>query len=365
MTRSDTTKIYPINKLVAVVTAMNAKGIAVAQALQGTGVAPHELTSSDARMSVSQLLTAYRNALELSDDPAFALRLGRSVQVTTYGLYGYALLSSPTHRTLVEFAAKYHRLMAAPSELSFRETTEGRFGIWTITPVVQESIEPELYRFLVEVSLGTITALSDTILQKPKPIRQEIRLTYSRSPDLPNYEAFFGCPVIYNQDQNELKIDGAWLDLPTPYGNKLTFATVQKMCVDSMEQMKEEVGVAGELRRMLLESAGRFPSMQAVCKRLGVEPRTFRRKLHAEGTSYGVVVNETRIDLAKRYLRDTVMTVEEIGSRIGYSDASNFRPRISAFNRLHTRILSANRLAIIAGICGYPSPLHRRATEVV
>jgi AraC-like DNA-binding protein len=325
MTRPGTLKIYPINKLVAVVAAMNAEGIAVEQALHGTGIAPHELTSSDARMSVSQLLTAYRNALALSGDPTFALRLGRSVQVTTYGLYGYALLSSPTQRALIELAAKYHRMMAAPADLSFREATEGQLGVWTVTPVVPESGEPVLYRFLVEVTLGALAALSDDILQRPQQIRQEVRLTYPRSPVLPDYESFFNCPVLFGQNQNELTINTAWLDSPTRYGNEFTFTTIQKMCADSMAKIVERTGLAGELQRILLESAGRFPTVQVICQRLGIEPRTFRRKLHAEGTSYGVVVNETRVDIAKGYLRDTVMTVEEIASRIGYSDASNFR----------------------------------------
>ena len=44
-----------------------------------------------------------------------------------------------------------------------------------------------------------------------------------------------------------------------------------------------------------------------------------------------LLMNETRVQLAKKYLRETGLTVDEIASRLGYSDASNFR---HAFRRL-------------------------------
>ena len=80
-------------------------------ALRGTGISPQDLNSPRSKMSVSQLLTAYRNALEFSRDQYFAVRLGQNVKVTTYGIYGYAMLSSPTQRALIQLALKYNRLI--------------------------------------------------------------------------------------------------------------------------------------------------------------------------------------------------------------------------------------------------------------
>jgi AraC-like DNA-binding protein len=53
--------------------------------------------------------------------------------------------------------------------------------------------------------------------------------------------------------------------------------------------------------------------------------RALRRKLEAEGTSYRELLAEVRMRLAIEYLRKTSMTSEEIASRLGYSDAANFR----------------------------------------
>ena len=59
--------------------------------------------------------------------------------------------------------------------------------------------------------------------------------------------------------------------------------------------------------------------------RLSIHPRALRRRLEAEGTSYRDLLAEVRARLAIEYLRQTAMTNEEIASRLGYSDAANFR----------------------------------------
>ncbi|MBN8990109.1 MAG: AraC family transcriptional regulator [Rhizobiales bacterium] len=322
MLHRSATEIYPVNKLVALVAALAEEGIPAELALRGTGIDEHELRSPTSRMSLAQLLAGYRNAMELSRDPHFALRLGRNIRVTAYGMYGYAMLSSPDRRTSYEFVQKYHRLSAPTVDLTFRE--EDGFGIWTIKPFLTEPVDSRLYQFVVEVMLGTITALSrDLVDSSYKPA--QIRIAYPKLPRLPSYEQFFDCPVLFDQDSNELRLDAAWLDVPTLRPNELTFASVQQICSEMLAQMDLATGIAGELRRILLESTGRFPTIEEACRRLGTSPRTLRRKLIAQGTSYLALLNETRAHLAKKYLRETAMTVEEIADRIGYSEASNFR----------------------------------------
>lgn len=56
-----------------------------------------------------------------------------------------------------------------------------------------------------------------------------------------------------------------------------------------------------------------------------MEPRTLRRRLEAQGTSYREILAGVRQGLAIEYLRKTRMTTEDIASRLGYSDAANFR----------------------------------------
>jgi AraC-like DNA-binding protein len=78
-------------------------------------------------------------------------------------------------------------------------------------------------------------------------------------------------------------------------------------------------------RRWLLATPGRFPPFEEAAAMMHMSPRTLRRRLSEEGTTYQEIVHELRRQLAETYLRGNVLTVTEIAEMLGYTDVSNFR----------------------------------------
>ena len=52
--------------------------------------------------------------------------------------------------------------------------------------------------------------------------------------------------------------------------------------------------------------------------------RKLQRLLHDEGTSFMTILNETREDIAKQYVRDKDMDLTEIAFLLGFSEQSTF-----------------------------------------
>ena len=48
--------------------------------------------------------------MERSHDPFFAYRVGLRIRVSTFGLFGFAILTGTNFRQTVRVAAKYHEL---------------------------------------------------------------------------------------------------------------------------------------------------------------------------------------------------------------------------------------------------------------
>jgi AraC-like DNA-binding protein len=71
-------------------------------------------------------------------------------------------------------------------------------------------------------------------------------------------------------------------------------------------------------------------SARTVAARLNVSVRTLHRALAAEGTSYMRLLDQLRLDIAERQLRDDRMSVAEVGFLVGFSE-------ISAFHRAFKR----------------------------
>ncbi|MBA6097067.1 MULTISPECIES: AraC family transcriptional regulator [Pseudomonas] len=73
-----------------------------------------------------------------------------------------------------------------------------------------------------------------------------------------------------------------------------------------------------------------MPDMNTVAGPLCMTPRTLRRRLIDEDTTFLKLCDEVRYALAREFLREYVLSVEQISARLGYIDPTSF---IKAFKR--------------------------------
>ncbi|WP_019142348.1 AraC family transcriptional regulator [Noviherbaspirillum massiliense] len=314
--------IDPPYKMAVLIDILAEEGIPASAVLAGSGVGPDEVRVPATRISARQLLTVCANAQRLSKDPGIAIKAGRRIHITHFGLYGYALLSSPTPREAIEFAIRYRPLAAPLIGLRFRE--DGGDPAWEFEDSLGLGIRSELFRFVLEFQLGTQLSLHGDILGKPvTPL--EIRIAYPAPPNAAVYEELLGCPVRFGQPGNELRLSRALLRQELAYANPITAALVRETCDRLLAELKMSAGIAGKVSAMLMAQPGRFPGIEAVADALGMTSRTLRRKLQAQDTSYQALLTDVRKQLAIDYLRKTRMNTEDIAAALGFSDAANFR----------------------------------------
>src|ERR1700724_3255163 len=209
-------RLYPVAKLAAVVEALVAEGVPLAEALRKTALSKNDISSPKARVSLNQILQCYRNASRLSHEPGFAYRAGLRFHVSTYGMYGFAILSSMDFRQTMRFAVGYHRLACPTADIEFQEA-EGR-GVWTITPLAHPHVDAVLYRFLVELQFGIHTSLHRDIMG-PSFVAQELHVTYGSGDHAKAHPAALECRVLFGQPANKLLFDAGWLDGTPLLGN--------------------------------------------------------------------------------------------------------------------------------------------------
>jgi AraC-like DNA-binding protein len=86
------------------------------------------------------------------------------------------------------------------------------------------------------------------------------------------------------------------------------------------------------VRTKLFRDSGLFPTLPDVAAELDMHPRTLRRRLSDEGTSFRALRNEARSTVAVDLLCNVGLTVEQVSRRPGYTDTSTFT---HAFKRWH------------------------------
>jgi AraC-like DNA-binding protein len=320
-------RVYPAQKIAVVLEALAREGIAAGQALMGVGLSEQDIADPTIRVSLTQVIVCFRNAIRLSSDPMFAYRTGLHFHMSTYGMYGFAMLSSMDFRQTMRFAQQYHQLAAPLVDMAFTE--ENGFGVWTITPKPHPQIDAAMYRQVVEIYFGIHTSLHRDVMGSEFTPR-ELRVTFEAPSDPAACADVLGAPIRFRHASNQLVFDAGWLDRRPSLGNTLTYAAVIETCDRFVDELHQRAGIVGNVRHLLLTNLMRNLSLQEVAKELGMSERTLRRRLADQGASYRHLMDELRRDVAISYLRETRMTVEDIAYVLGFSDPANFR---QAFRR--------------------------------
>ena len=295
----------------------------------GRSLSPSEVRSPTTQVSVNQVIESYQNAIRLSGDLHFAFKTGLKAHVSSYGMYGFAILSSMNFRETMQFAVKYHQLATPLVKLQFRE--EAGRAEWTIDPLPHPAIDARLYRFIVEMQFGVHMSLHRDVMGSAfYPSALEVTFAAPEAED--NTHESLGCPVAFGQPRNRFLFDAAWLNGAPQFGNEITYASVLAFCDDLHDRMQNRIGVAGKVRSFLLATLGRNTSLEHVAAHLGVPVRTLRRKLHDEDTSFRDLFDQLRAEVAIKYLRDTQMTIDDIAFALGFSETSNFRHAFRRWN---------------------------------
>ena len=74
-------------------------------------------------------------------------------------------------------------------------------------------------------------------------------------------------------------------------------------------------------------------SSRRVCALLGIHERVLRRRLQADGTGIAHLIGAARLEVARQLLGETQLTLAEIASALGYSDATAFSRGIPQLDR--------------------------------
>jgi len=81
----------------------------------------------------------------------------------------------------------------------------------------------------------------------------------------------------------------------------------------------------GEVRQRVFEKLrDGAPDLEVLARELSMSPRTLQRRLQDEGFSFQRVLEEARHQLARYYLNNSVLELNEAAYLLGYEDSNSF-----------------------------------------
>ena len=92
-----------------------------------------------------------------------------------------------------------------------------------------------------------------------------------------------------------------------------------------LDELSTAAPLSERVRTLLLELLpSNAATIETVAERLALSKRTLQRRLDEEGENFRSLVNATREQLARSYLRNTALSGSEIGFLLGFEDPNSF-----------------------------------------
>ena len=294
------------------------------RALAGTGLTAAQLADPNGELAAGQELQVVRNlARELPDG---GIAAGQEYHATTFGILGFAFLSSPTVRDAMNVALRYLDLSFTFS-IPRATVADGRVRL----SLDGRDLPPDVARFLVERDLAAIHTVIGELLPGGVPLTG-LDFAFPAPVDTRPYRTLFGVPARFGRPATVATFDATHLDRPLPQANPQTVALCEAQCAQLVTRRRDRTGIAHEVRERLTRLGALDDGMPRIARELGLSTRTLRRRLTEAGTSFHALLDEVRATLAEELLAGGALSIEDVAARLGYAEASSF---IHAFKRWH------------------------------
>jgi AraC-like DNA-binding protein len=288
----------------------------------GSNIDLESLADPRSRLSTGQVAWVLDRARQLTGEPALGFYIGTQLRVSALGSLGMAILSASTVREGLELAIEF--LPVVTTSLGLRLRIEGReasiiveeradFG--PARDIVLLAILTSLWRIAIRMTGQCMTGSVDLALPEPPYFAQLGRI---------------GSHLRFNQPVTRLVFDAALLAVPYKMHDPVALKFARQACTEALDALAGSQRTVSRVRALLNTKRGALPSVVQVAATLHMSPRTLKRVLASEGTSFSLLVQDERRERAMLLLQSRTLSIKDVARSVGYSNVMNFR---RAFHR--------------------------------
>ncbi len=289
-----------------------------ADALRNARITPSHL---DGRLNLQQDQVDQVMVYLVRFVPDISLRMYAKAELTDLGVIGYVAINSDTVGKALTFLIRYHELTTDRFIDSL--TVEDDFAVISATPLMSHIQD---FKNIAEDSFaGNWRALKLLLGDAVDLNRARIFFNYPEPDYESSYREVFQCPYEFDAERSELRFPADWLKQPISSANRTMADVCTAMCERLLGAGAGAADTSQTVRRLLLCRQGRrMYRLDEAAAELKLSTSQLRKRLYRAGTSYKELVLEVRMALARHYLQDTDLAIQEIAYLLDYSQPAPF-----------------------------------------
>ena len=269
-------------------------------------------------------LRIYEDLKVLAGD-TFHLDAAEQVLQNDTDAFGYAARAARTGGESMERFVRYARLLH--DTITNRIRVEGELVHWELIVPAELPLTDEAGEFLIGMFLVLCRRHSGVDL------RPRVLLQRARPADPSAFHRVLSGEIVWEAPLFATEFPKAWLDIRLPEIDPRLASTLTEFA----DNLLARLPAAGRFTKKIREHiADELPagavSLVRVAERMKVSPRTVRRRLEEEQTTFSDELDSVRSELGKSYVERSNRSITEIAFLLGFSSVSAFH---KAFRRWH------------------------------
>ncbi len=260
-------------------------------------------------------------AAHVAGDPAFGIRMAEGADPRDAGLLYYLSNATATLRQALTLQSKYIHVANASLEMILAASPGGD-GVVEVQPVGHRR---QPLKHAIEFHLAAVLKLLREIAGRPV-VPARATFAHHRSAAIRDVERFFACPVEFGAPSDQLHFSRETLETPVLAADS-RLLDILKPYVERMASLRGgrsaplRVAVENLIQKQLPHGQARI---DVIANALGVSTRTLTRRMAEEGTTFSEILDGLRRALSLQYLAEPTLSIDQIGSLLGYGDAGSF-----------------------------------------
>jgi AraC-like DNA-binding protein len=288
--------------------------------LDGTGLTVEALKDPATRLPLSECAVLVARARRLTGEPALAFMMGLQMRLSWHGFLGFAAMTAATVREALEVAE--HFCLTRTSAFGVSSYSEGE----TASLVLEERAElGELREFAVITLLVGIAQIARDITG------HDLRGVAECAFPAPAYAARVleragrdRASMVFGRAAHRLVFRASTLELPLVTADPVAMQLARAQCDRELAALAEGGSFLGKVRALIAGGDHGTRPLDEVARSLHVSPRTLKRRLADQGTSFSAMLESVRHQRALLLLENRQLGLADVAGRLGYSDAANF-----------------------------------------
>ena len=292
-------------------------GIRLPALLRDAGLPPGLLDQPRILVTTEELFALWRGIGQASSNPAIGLALGTEAKPEHFDPVALAALSTSSFGEAMRQVAR-HKQLSCPEEIA-HEIDDIEWSIqfrWLLANDAEPEVLTDLcFAWVLSIARhGTGTRLSPLRVEFVRP------RAYARI-----LERHFGCRILFGAARNAIVFRASDATLPFVTRNAELLAMLAPQLDEELKQHRSQESFPERVRTTIQRKlAGRRPRMHDVARELHISARTLQRRLQDGGYSFQQVLEESRHQLARHYLNNPLLELNETAYLLGYEDLNSF-----------------------------------------